>query len=225
MNKTTTVASPNPDPAAGLHAWLSVHAGADPDGNHLAAALTTRHRWLSPDKAHESGAVQVLAVCDALVELYAAEDFTALEKRVRRLDEFANELRALLDKNSDVPNTAAAQQDGHTAIGKMYEPNNYQAAKPFAVVPPEVFERMESCWRDLRKSTDHSIAVSHYERRSGRPEQIGLAAAAKHLRLAGFTYSEIAKLVPDGIPSNAEGKNAEERVRNRVREDRRTIID
>lgn len=224
MNKTTT-ASPNSHPAAGLHAWLSVRAGADPHGNHLAAALTTRGRWLSPDKAHESGAVQVLAVCNALVELYAAEDFTALEKRVRRLDEFANELRALLDENSDVPKTAAAQQEGHKAIGNVYEADNCQAAKPFARVRPEVSERMETCWRDVRKSADDAIAISHYEPRSGRPEQTGLAAAAKHLRLAGFTYSEIAKLVPDGIPSNAEGKNAEERVRNRVREDRRTIID
>jgi hypothetical protein len=224
MKKATTALASS-DAAAGLHAWLSVHAGVDPDGDHLAAALTARRRWLEPDKQHESGAARVLAVCKALVELYAAEDFAALERRVRRSDELANELRALLDKYSDVPKTAGAQQDGHKAISKMYGPENYQAAKAFAVGRPEVFERMESCWRDLRKSADHAIAISHYEPRSGRPEQPGLAAADKQLRLVGFTYREIAKLVPDGVPSDGKGGRVEERVRNRVREDRRTIVD
>jgi len=224
MKKSTT-ASANSDPAACLHAWLSVHTGVDPDCGHLAAALTVRQRWLAPDKQHESGAVRILAVCEALVELYAAEDFAAVERQVRRLAEFANELRALLDKNSNVPKTAAAQQDGHKAISKMSGPDNYQPAKAFAVGPPELFERMENCWRDLRKSADDAIAISHYEPRSGRPEQPGLAAASKQLRLAGFTYREIAKLVPDGVPSDGKGGRVEERVRNRVREDRRTIVD
>jgi hypothetical protein len=221
MEKATTALADS-DPAACLHAWLSVHAGVAPDGDHLAAALTARRRWLEPDNLHESGAVPVLAVCKALVELYADEDFAALERRVRRLNEFANELRALMDKNSDLPKAAAAQQDGHKAISKMYGPGNYQAAKAFAVAPPEVVERMESCWRDLRESADDAIAISHYKPRRGRPEQLGLAAAAKHLQVAGFTLREIAKLLPDGIPSQAE--EAEERVRNRVREDRRTIV-
>src|SRR6478609_6184970 len=198
MKKVTT-ASANSDPAASLHGWLSVHAGADPDGDHLVAALTARERWLAPDKVHESGAARVLAVCKALVELSEAERWAVTESSVRRLNHFANACRAFLDEHSDVPKAAAARQDGYKAISKMYGPSTFQAANAFAFGPPEVFERMESCCRDLRKYADDAIAITHYEPRRGRPEQPGLAAAAKQLRLAEFTYAEIAKLLPDGI--------------------------
>jgi hypothetical protein len=221
MQKATTDCASS-DPAACLHAWLSVHAGADPDDEHLAAALSARHRWLAPDKLNDPGAVRVLAVCNAVVELSAAEGWAVREGEVRRLSQSANELRAFLDKNMDVPKTAAAKQDGYRVISKMYGPENCQAANAFAFGPVEVFDRLECCWRDLQKSVVDAVAISHYEPRKGRRDESGLAAAAKHLHVAGFTYAEIAKLLPDGIPSQPE--QAEERVRNRVRQDRRTIV-
>ena len=173
------------DPAACLHAWLSVHAGADPDGDHLAAALTTRQRWLALEKQHEPhepGAARVLAVCNAVVELSSAEDWAAMERQVRRLLQSAKGLRAFLDENSDIPKTAIAKQDGFRAISKMHGRDTHKAAEAFAFGPPEVFNRIESCWHDLQKLAADAIAISHYEPKRGRPEQPGLAAAAKHLR-------------------------------------------
>ena len=217
-----TIDSASSDPAACLHAWLSVHAGADPDGDHLPAALTTRIQWLG--KPHEPDAVRVLAVCCAIVELTSAEEWAAKERSVREQYQFANELRALLDKYCNVPKAAAARQDAYKAIGRMY--GSGKAAKAFGFGPPEVFERLESCSRHSHQLAVDAIAISHCEPRRGRPEQTGLAAASKHLQVAGFTYSEIAKLLPDGIPSSTpeQAEQAEERVRDRVREDRRTIM-
>jgi len=220
--KTSTTDVASLDPVACLHAWLTVHAGAEPDVDHLPAALTTRIRWL--DKPHEPDAVRVLAVCCAVVELTSAEEWAAKERSVRELIQFANEVRALLDKNRDVAKRAAARQDGYKAISKMDGPG--KAAKAFAFGPLDVFERLESCGRDLHQYAVDAIEISHCEPRRGRPEQTGLAAASKHLQVAGFTYSEIAKLLPDGIPSSTpeQAEQAEERVRDRVREDRRTIM-
>jgi hypothetical protein len=156
----------------------------------------------------------------------AAHDLIGL---IRGLDNLGDELaRVERGPATEVMTRALQQHDQFQALvssGKALLDRDYFDVACRA--PAELFRALDA----LRERAGHLAQVLRTYVDSpaanaptgGRPEQTLLVAVTQHLRAGGFTYAEIADLVPDGIGGGADA--AQERARKRAKsEDRRRLV-
>lgn len=159
------------------------------------------------------------------VSLYRIEVEQGLVPLIRALDSLAVQLREVADGAAlDVLRLA------HKHYGQLRDVTT-RSLDDFVHVawraPAGVFaevvrlrERTESVSVVLRTYLESHAAEAAT---GGRPAQSLLAALTQHLHSAGFTYAEIASLLPDGIAGDP--KAAAERVRKRAKgADRRRLV-